>query len=82
MIITLPVPGYLAKLLHGAQKDVMKSSDARVQMVTEMMSVLRMIKVFGWEGKIAKRLDMKRMQELRYVRNLELIQLCTTGITL
>ncbi|VDB85429.1 unnamed protein product [Peniophora sp. CBMAI 1063] len=82
MIISLPVPGYLAKLLHSAQQNAMKSTDARVQTVTEMMAVLRMIKLFGWEGKIAERLEKKRADELHYIRLLEMIQLCTNGITL
>ena len=82
MIISLPIPGYLAKLLHGAQHNLMKRTDARVQAVTEMMSVVRMIKLFGWEGKIAERLEKKRAEELRYLRTSEMLKLGTAGVTL
>ena len=60
----------------------MKRTDARVQAITEVMSVIRMIKLFGWEGKIAERLEMKRAEELRYFRMSELIKLGTAGVTL
>ena len=32
------------------------------------MGILRMIKLFGWEPKIAMRLAEKREQELKYIR--------------
>ncbi|KZV63837.1 P-loop containing nucleoside triphosphate hydrolase protein [Peniophora sp. CONT] len=82
MIASLPIPGYLAKLLHGAQQTLMKSTDARVQTVTETMSVIRMIKLFGWEGRIAERLGTKRTEELRNFRRSQMIQLGINGVTL
>ncbi|KDR83054.1 hypothetical protein GALMADRAFT_238844 [Galerina marginata CBS 339.88] len=64
MIVLLPVPGYAAKLLQSVQKNKMKRTDARVQDVTEAVSVLRMIKLFGWEGKMSKRIQDRRDDEL------------------
>lgn len=82
IIVCLPLPGYLAKLLHGAQQTLMRRTDARVQTVTDMMGVVRMIKLFGWEGKIAERLNTKRAEELHYFRISEIIELVTTGVNL
>ncbi|KZV59749.1 P-loop containing nucleoside triphosphate hydrolase protein [Peniophora sp. CONT] len=82
MIACLPVPGYLAKMLQSVQKTLMKKTDARVQIATEMMGVLRMIKMFGWEGKVAERLDGRRNEELRLIRLTELISLGTDSVTL
>ncbi|VDC03809.1 unnamed protein product [Peniophora sp. CBMAI 1063] len=82
MIICLPIPGYLSRLLQRVQKALMQKTDARVQTVTEMMSVLRMIKMFGWEKKIAERLDAKRTEELRWLRSFELVNLGNNSITL
>lgn len=31
------------------------------------MSVIRMVKLFGWEGKMSERLDKKREEELAWV---------------
>ncbi|KZV63334.1 P-loop containing nucleoside triphosphate hydrolase protein [Peniophora sp. CONT] len=82
MVACLPIPGYLAKMLQTVQKTLMKKTDARVQTATEMMNVLRMIKMFGWEGKIAERLSTKRAEELRWLRFSEMIDLGNDGVTL
>ncbi|VDB89903.1 unnamed protein product [Peniophora sp. CBMAI 1063] len=82
MVACLPIPAYLVKKLQEVQKTLMKKTDARVQAATEMMGVLRMIKMFGWEGKIAERLSVKRIDELRWLRTSEMIDLGNDGVTL
>lgn len=82
MVVCLPIPGYLANILQRVQKTLMQKTDARVQTATEMMNVLRMIKMFGWEGKIADRLRAKRTEELRWLRFSEMIDLGNDGVTL
>ena len=43
-------------------------TDARVQVVTEAMNIVRMIKVFGWEERIEEKITGKREEELAYQR--------------
>ncbi|KAI8972403.1 P-loop containing nucleoside triphosphate hydrolase protein [Trametes punicea] len=73
MIITLPLPGRIATYIQGTQREKMKRTDARVQLVTEMLNVIRMIKLFGWESRAAAQLDEKRRDELVQVRNGKLL---------
>ncbi|KAM5539771.1 hypothetical protein V8D89_006584 [Ganoderma adspersum] len=68
MLITLPIPGWITKHIQGSQREKMQRTDARVQSVTEMMNVIRMIKLFGWEPRIAKQLNEKRQAELVSIR--------------
>ncbi|KAH9967588.1 hypothetical protein BC827DRAFT_1264378 [Russula dissimulans] len=68
MVSLFPVPGIIANKIQKAQKETMKRTDARVQTATETMGILRMIKLFGWEPKIAARLAEKREDELRYLK--------------
>ncbi|KAL1939047.1 hypothetical protein VTO73DRAFT_10307 [Trametes versicolor] len=75
MIATLPLPGYVTKHIQGAQREKMKRTDARVQTVTEMMNVIRMVKLFGWEPRMAAQLDKKREEELVAVRRSKLLNL-------
>ncbi|KAI0633979.1 P-loop containing nucleoside triphosphate hydrolase protein [Trametes polyzona] len=75
MIVTIPLPGYITKHIQGAQREKMKRTDARVQTVTEMMSVIRMIKLFGWEPRMSAQLDKKREEELVAVRKNKLLNL-------
>ncbi|KAI0672538.1 P-loop containing nucleoside triphosphate hydrolase protein, partial [Trametes maxima] len=75
MLVTLPLPGYIAKLIQGVQHEKMKRTDSRVQVVTEMVSVVRMIKLFGWESRIAAQLDQRRREELIAVRKSKMLSL-------
>ncbi|KAI9435350.1 hypothetical protein H4582DRAFT_2112394 [Lactarius indigo] len=59
MVTLFPIPGIVAGKIQKVQKEAAKR-------VT--MGILRMIKLFGWEPKIAARLAEKREQELQYIK--------------
>ena len=44
------------------------------------MGILRMIKLFGWEPKIAARLAEKREQELQYIKLRQILSLINENI--
>ena len=66
MILLFPVPGYFATILQTIQTEKMKMTDSRVQIVTEIMNVIRMVKLFGWEKKTDEKIAQKREEELYY----------------
>ncbi|KAH9028046.1 hypothetical protein EDB83DRAFT_2526408 [Lactarius deliciosus] len=68
MVALFPIPGTVAGKIQKIQRETMRRTDARVQAATETMGILRMIKLFGWEPKIAARLAEKREQELQYIK--------------
>ncbi|KAH9166803.1 hypothetical protein EDB89DRAFT_2075434 [Lactarius sanguifluus] len=68
MVTLFPILGAVAGKIEKVQKEAVKRTDARVQAATETMGVLRMIKLFGWEPKIAARLAEKREKELQYIK--------------
>ncbi|KAI0248983.1 hypothetical protein BJV78DRAFT_1276336 [Lactifluus subvellereus] len=80
MIVLFPVPGVVASKIQKVQKETMKRTDARVQAATETMGILRMIKLFGWEPKIATRLVEKREQELQYIKTRQILNLINGNI--
>lgn len=65
MILTLPLPGWFTALASRVQTDKMDATDARVDAITEAVSALRIIKMFGWEEKIKARIAAKREVELK-----------------
>ncbi|EKM56938.1 uncharacterized protein PHACADRAFT_208107 [Phanerochaete carnosa HHB-10118-sp] len=67
MIVLLPVPTWVASLMQGVQKQKMKATDGRVQSVTEVMSVLRMVKLFGWESRVNQIVVDTRENELNSI---------------
>ncbi|KAF7306575.1 ATP-binding cassette transporter [Mycena indigotica] len=76
MILALfPAPGYVAKLLKVVQQERLKKTDARVQVVTETMSVLRTVKLLGWERQMKDRINVKREEELIWIWKRQMLQL-------
>ncbi|KAG5341450.1 hypothetical protein C0989_010391 [Termitomyces sp. Mn162] len=67
MVAMMPIPVQVTKMLSGAAKEVSTKGDERVEAVTETITVIRMIKMFGWEKKMAKKIDEKRKTELHWV---------------
>ncbi|KAJ7141418.1 hypothetical protein C8R44DRAFT_763397 [Mycena epipterygia] len=70
-----PLPGYVAKLQQTVQKAMLKTTDARVQTVSETMNVLRMIKMFGWEKQMNEKIADKREEELNWIYKRKLLDL-------
>ncbi|OCH87305.1 multidrug resistance-associated ABC transporter [Obba rivulosa] len=81
MLVLFPLPGYLASLTQKVQREKMKRTDARVQTVTDTMSVIRMVKLFGWEPRTAEQIASKRDNELVYQRKYQLLNLTVILIT-
>ncbi|KAK7048418.1 ATP-binding cassette transporter [Favolaschia claudopus] len=67
MLALSPLPGYLANMQSTIQRKALDSTEARVQAVSETMSVLRMIKMFGWEKQVQDRIEVKRQEELNWI---------------
>ncbi|KAF9813950.1 hypothetical protein IEO21_05386 [Rhodonia placenta] len=82
IVLLLPVPGSVAKMIRGVQVEKMKKTDARVQGVTEAMNVIRMIKLFGWERKITDQLTEKREVELKSIKRAKLLQMISSSLTI
>ncbi|KAF7321911.1 ATP-binding cassette transporter [Mycena kentingensis (nom. inval.)] len=75
MVALLPVPGYITKLQQGTQKAVLKKKDARIQSVTEIMNLIRMIKMFGYEKQMDARIAEKREEELAQIWKRKMLEL-------
>ncbi|KAJ7460660.1 hypothetical protein FB451DRAFT_1353280 [Mycena latifolia] len=68
IVLLVPVPGYVARLVQGIQRERLKRTDQRVQSVSEAINILRMVKLFGWELKMTDRISGKRDAELVWMR--------------
>ena len=47
-------------------------------LVSVVMNVIRMIKLFGWEGRMSSQIDGKRSEELDYIRKLRFMELANS----
>ncbi|KAL1740785.1 P-loop containing nucleoside triphosphate hydrolase protein [Schizophyllum fasciatum] len=54
------VPGWIAQQIQVVQTERLKRADARIQLVSETLNVIRMIKLFGWERTTLGKVDERR----------------------
>ncbi|PWW78291.1 P-loop containing nucleoside triphosphate hydrolase protein [Tuber magnatum] len=64
MIVTMIIPGILAKLLSKVQRRTRLASDVRIEAMTETLNSVRIIKFFGMEKVFLSRIREKRENEL------------------
>ncbi|KAI5825519.1 hypothetical protein K523DRAFT_323377 [Schizophyllum commune Tattone D] len=67
IILMLPFPMWIAKKIQQTQQERLKRADGRVQLVSETMTVIRMVKLFGWEKRMLDKVDQKREQEMTWL---------------
>ncbi|KAI0656583.1 multidrug resistance-associated ABC transporter [Cubamyces menziesii] len=67
LLALLPFPGYLSAWIQSFQKGMMSTTDARVQIINEVLNVIRMIKLFGWEPRVAAQIEERRLAELKFL---------------
>ncbi|KZS96543.1 hypothetical protein SISNIDRAFT_451288 [Sistotremastrum niveocremeum HHB9708] len=79
LAVTSPLPGYTYKVLNTVEKMKMKKSDERLQSVIQTVDLLRMIKLFAWEDRMAEKIDKKREEELKYVWKSTVLGAITTN---
>ncbi|KAF7357736.1 ATP-binding cassette transporter [Mycena venus] len=82
MLAMFPLPGRVLRMAQRAQKLKLRQTDARVQTVSEIINVLRMIKMFGWESQMDKKIAEKREEELNYIWQRKLLDLLNTILNL
>ncbi|KAI0068112.1 P-loop containing nucleoside triphosphate hydrolase protein [Artomyces pyxidatus] len=80
MILLFPIPGKVTQMMQKVQKEAMKKTDARVQTVTETMSVIRMVKLFAWERKLGDIVAEKRDAELKILIKRQLLHLVNANV--
>uniref|UniRef100_A0A8H7XSA6 P-loop containing nucleoside triphosphate hydrolase protein n=1 Tax=Psilocybe cubensis TaxID=181762 RepID=A0A8H7XSA6_PSICU len=70
-------PGFalIGKKVQKVQKIRIQFTDARIQAISEAMGVIRMIKMFGWEDKMAKRLARGREMELNWIWKAKVLEI-------
>ncbi|EJU03263.1 P-loop containing nucleoside triphosphate hydrolase protein [Dacryopinax primogenitus] len=75
MVAMMPIPGLLAKRINDVEVAKMQKTEARIQGITESVNIIRMIKMFGWEGMIAGKLYKLRADELSSTRKAKFLEL-------
>lgn len=71
MIITMPVQGYVSRLMRNLQKDQMKNKDARSRLINEIVNNMKSIKLYAWGSAFMNKLNyVRNEQELKNLRRI------------
>lgn len=67
MLITFPIPTLLYLRYAKLQQNVLKRTDERLGVVSELLNSIRVVKYFGWERAMIARVDEKRDAEQKMI---------------
>lgn len=70
MICLIPVNGIVFAYVSKMRRRVLKYSDARVKMINEILTGIRIIKYYAWEGPFGKEVNAIREKELKALTTL------------
>ena len=67
LLLVMPFNGLVAHILEAAQKKQMAKKDERVKCMNEILSGIRVIKMYGWEEAFMDIVSKMRLQEIRHI---------------
>ncbi|XP_040207675.1 ATP-binding cassette sub-family C member 10 [Rana temporaria] len=71
--LLVPLNKVLATRIMNNNKELLRHKDARVKLVTELLSGMRVVKFYTWEEHFARQLTILRRKELRSLRAIKLL---------
>jgi ABC-type bacteriocin/lantibiotic exporter with double-glycine peptidase domain len=66
--ISIGIQTILTYRITAINKAVMKAKDARMNVTTEAMTHIKMLKLYSWERNLVKRIQRKRQEEISTLR--------------
>lgn len=80
MIILIPINGYIAHHTKILQTKQMKSKDARVKLVNEILNGIRLLKLYAWEPSFENRVVKVRNDEIMILKQASYLNASTSFI--
>lgn len=72
-LLLLPLNKVLASRIMSNNKEMLQWKDARVKLMAELLSGMRVVKFYTWEEHFARQVSKLREQELRCLRTIKLL---------
>lgn len=81
LILSSPLSVWFGHLMYGAQKQVRKTQDSRISLVTEYLASIRAIKYFAWEDAITDKITEARSREQSLLWRVAVLQAIINQVT-
>ncbi|XP_053694487.1 multidrug resistance-associated protein 1-like [Sabethes cyaneus] len=70
MVVMVPITGFITKKLEGLQVEQMRIKDERVKKMNEILSGVKVLKLYAWEPSFEKDIVKVRSGEIRVLRGM------------
>ncbi|KAF9930603.1 hypothetical protein FBU30_000306 [Linnemannia zychae] len=65
IVAFIPFQSWRAKVFEGLEEDRLKATDERVRLTTEVLSSIKIVKLYGWEAAFKRKVLGARAEELK-----------------
>ncbi|KAF9392817.1 Canalicular multispecific organic anion transporter 2, partial [Podila verticillata] len=69
-LLIIPIQGPIARKLNMARDKKLEAMDNRVRLMSEILSSIKIVKLYAWERSFREKLDAIRMKELKHLRHI------------
>lgn len=81
LILSVPLPTFVAQLMGKSQRQVKATQDARISLISEYLSSIRTIKYFAWEDAMAAIIDKSRNAEQKILWRISLLWVALSQVS-
>jgi hypothetical protein len=67
LIILLPLNGFISAKMRSIQMLLMKEKDKRVKLMNEILSYIKVLKLYAWENPFIDKIMVIREKEVKYM---------------
>ncbi len=67
LIILLPINGFISVKMRSIQMLLMKEKDKRTKLMNEILSHIKVLKLYAWENSFIKKIMAIREKEIKYL---------------
>ena len=68
MLVMIPFTRFISRKLAGIQRELMKVKDRRINMTSEALEGIKLIKLQAWEDPFLRRIGEIRAEELKVLK--------------
>ncbi|WFD25646.1 hypothetical protein MNAN1_000609 [Malassezia nana] len=68
LVIAVPIQAYLTRIQVKIQARMLRATDERLNLATELLNCIKTVKFFAWESPFERRMNETRVKELKLLR--------------
>jgi ABC-type bacteriocin/lantibiotic exporter with double-glycine peptidase domain len=76
LVVAMPIQTVLGKRTGSIRRAAVAITDERVSIVNEILSAIKLIKLYAWEPSFARKVETVRAREISHIRSAAFINAC------